>query len=265
MNAIWPVGLPDHLSATQVGLFERCPEAYRRRYLQKQRERVGGGLIVGHADHAAFEAYWKAAMDGVPLRLDDVEARYDAAFEQRAEEEDVQWGDTPRGKQKDRGVEMLRAYYPVARTVTPVAVEESFEYTTPRLPVTIRGKVDVETPTAVVERKRSSARKKTLPGKWRLQNMIYRSVRHKPVETHLSVETKTPVIVTPADEPALRSAYTPGVVDLTERYVGRIAQSMHAFYLLHGPDSPWPGALAHDWACGYCGYRPNCWWWEEAA
>jgi len=50
----------------------------------------------------------------------------------------------------------------------------------------------------------------------------------------------------------------------TRRVRTMVSQSMRTiahFNTIYGPDNPWPGALAHPWACGFCGFRADCEWW----
>ncbi len=37
-------------------------------------------------------------------------------------------------------------------------------------------------------------------------------------------------------------------------------------YQRYGPDEPWPATgKAHTWACGYCGFKPDCWGWATTS
>jgi hypothetical protein len=46
----------------------------------------------------------------------------------------------------------------------------------------------------------------------------------------------------------------------------RVVASMLYLYSLYGPDEPWPTAAPdYGWACGYCGFRPECVWWKDGA
>ena len=48
-----------------------------------------------------------------------------------------------------------------------------------------------------------------------------------------------------------------------KRTLVQIAQAAKTY----GPDEPWPDALAHDWACNYCGFRDAglCFYWGGSA
>lgn len=51
-----------HLSASSLGLFAKCPEAYRRRYVEGERGKPNVAMIKGKAFHAAVEANMNAKM-----------------------------------------------------------------------------------------------------------------------------------------------------------------------------------------------------------
>jgi hypothetical protein len=48
----------------------------------------------------------------------------------------------------------------------------------------------------------------------------------------------------------------------TRRMVVNLAQDIAQTFAAYGPDEEWPGAYTYGWACGYCGFRPTCKWWE---
>ena len=52
-----------HLSASSRGLFAKCPEAYRRRYVEGERGKPNLAMVKGKAFHAAVEANMNAKID----------------------------------------------------------------------------------------------------------------------------------------------------------------------------------------------------------
>lgn len=49
-----------HLSASSLGLFSRCPEAYRRRYIEGEKGKANMAMIKGKALHSAIQASMNA-------------------------------------------------------------------------------------------------------------------------------------------------------------------------------------------------------------
>ena len=60
-----PARLPvSHLSHSSLALFWRCPERWRRRYVLRERESVGGPAVIGKAVGAALTARFAAQIAG---------------------------------------------------------------------------------------------------------------------------------------------------------------------------------------------------------
>lgn len=263
----WPVELPQHLSATQLNMFDRCPEQFRNRYILKKRERPGAALIIGRADHAAAEHnYRQKITSGVDLPISEVEDAYadayEAAIDEHGGDTEIAWGDENYTRAKDDGARLVRAYHEqVAPSVQPIAVEREIFHSIPQVPVALKGFIDVETTVSVIERKTTKRAESKPKGQWRLQGMIYRAALRKPVEWQLSIRGKSARCITRVDAPELVLPWVDGCDQLANRYVGRIIRQLHATYVMYGPDAPWPGAISHDWGCSFCGYRPHCAWW----
>lgn len=279
VGLVWPAAFGEHLSASQITMFQRCPEQWRRRYLLGQVERPGGALVWGSADHYAHEQnFTQKIVSHEDIPVADVKEAFAEGFERAIERNggttEVVWGDDKPDDLKDRGVKLVEAYHgQVSPTVQPVQVEQRFEARIPGVPVPVIGYIDIETELAGIERKTAKAKTTSIKPGWRIQGLLYQSVIRKPVDWHVSVKTKTPSIYTPPmvpagepfgteiGEPGLRLAMNPALVAATARLVKNAATTLVSFYNTFGPDEPWPGAITHDWACNYCGYRKNCDWW----
>lgn len=265
--AVWPAPLGAHLSASQLTMLQRCPEQWRRRYLCGEVERPGAAMVWGAADHYAHEQNFRQKIDSrVDLPVDDVKDAFadglDRAIERNGGLSEIAWGDDDPADVKDKGVLLVEAYHrQVSPTVQPVQVEQRFEARILGVPVPIVGYIDLETATAGIERKTAKAKVSTIKPGWRIQGLLYQSVIRKPVDWHVSTKTKTPGVWTPELAPGLRLEPNPAMVNATGRLVRNLATMLLAFYDTFGPDDPWPGAITHDWACQYCGYRKNCDWW----
>lgn len=124
-------------SQSKLSLYQRCGEAYRRRYIEKDVQPAPLRVRAGSAVHAVAALMAKARMglmsghapkEPVFTKVDEVAA---AAFEQQLEAEVVL---TPRekaegsegmhvGRAKDDVVQMARAFVPVVKALDVVAVE----------------------------------------------------------------------------------------------------------------------------------------------
>jgi hypothetical protein len=263
----WPTQLPQHLSATQLSMAARCPEQYRQRYILGKKERPGSALIIGAADHKAHEHNFRQKITTKQdLPLADVEDAYAQAFDDAIDnaggESEIAWMDDNYSKAKDSGASLVRLYHTtISPGLVPDDVEKKIELAIPSLPIPVIGYVDLETSAAIFERKTTKRAEKDLKGDWRLQGLVYRAALGKPVNWHVSVRKASPEILTPATHPNLRLDV--GGVDIAHRYIGRLAQQLHALFLMYGPDETWPGAITHPWACGFCGYRSACSWWAS--
>ncbi len=255
----WPDFLPDHLSASQLGM--TCAEAYRRRYVLGEKTPPGAALIWGRADHTAHETnFVQKVTTGEDIPVGDVQDAFAEAFDQESVSQDVDWGDDRPGDLKDAGANLVAVYHrQVSPTLQPLQVEQEFKMDVPGVPVPVIGRVDLRLADHVRERKTAKAKPSGM-ARHRLQGMIYEAAIGLPIEWDYSVKTKTPAVYTAADIPGLRIEGTAGIA---ARYVKSLADQLVALADTFGPDEVWPGALNHDWACSYCGFRPTCAWWSK--
>lgn len=262
----WPEPLPDHLSASQLSMLMRCPEQYRRRYVAGLMERPAAALVWGKADHQAHETNFRQKIDShTDLPVDDIKVAFAEAFDQ-ASDDDIDWGADKPGELKDKGVELVALYHQqVSPKVQPTAVEERFELRIPGVPVPVVGFIDVIEDARGIERKTAKQKASTVKPRWLLQGLLYQLVERKPIEWHVCTKTKLPAVYTPETEPGL--VLPESALETTQRYVANAAAHAVALLERFGPDQPWPGAIADDWACSYCGWGPNgsraCAWWQR--
>lgn len=284
-----------HLSASQINMLRRCPEQFRRVYVQGERRRPAGALVWGTADHKAHERNFRQKIDtGADIPVADVQLAFaeewDRAVERDGGEREIDWEGEKPGELKDIGVGVVAAYHKqVSPRVQPVAVEERFSLEVPGVPVPVVGYVDVRaivagddgaarilraeqdilgelpanTPRRILERK-TAKRKTAAPNDEQLvQALIYQAAFKTPVDFHLSVKTKTPAIFTPADEPGLGVPFHDQHVRQALAEVRLAARTLLSLYGEFGPDEPWPDGKGHRWACSLCGFRPSCPFWQH--
>lgn len=279
----WPEGLTGkgHLSASQLTLFARCPEQYRRVYVLGERRPPAGALIFGSADHKAHELNFTQKIEsGVDLPADDVKIAFAEAFDREVDraggESEVEWENDKPGALKDQGVALVGHYLQkVSPRVQPLAVEERFEITVPGVPLPIIGYVDVRAVITeqmelgsqdmrrrLIERKTGKRKESEIKPDWRLQGLLYQSVAELPVDWHLSTKTKLPAVYTPTEEPGLHLPYSEGAVRAAQQFARALSRQIVSLYTQYGPDEPWPtGAPVYGWACSFCGFRDTCEWW----
>ncbi len=262
--------LPSHLSATQMSMFQRCAEQYRRRYVLGEKERPRAALIWGGADHAAHEENFRQKItSGEDVPVDVVEDAFATAFDRKVDEAgglgEVEWGDEKPADLKDAGAALVAAYHrQVSPSVQPVSVEREFKLELPGVPIPVVGRMDIETELPAIERKTAKRAEKTVKPTWRIQGLLYQLVEKRPVVWHVSVKTKVPAIYTQLETPGLSMAVSDATLGAAERLVGTTAQTIEAFYSTFGPEQPWPGAISHDWACSWCAYKSRCAWWGNS-
>ncbi|MBI3936384.1 MAG: PD-(D/E)XK nuclease family protein [Betaproteobacteria bacterium] len=270
----------DHLSATSLGTFSRCPptaEQFRRRYMLGERQRPGGALIWGSADDYAHTLnFGQKIASGVDLPESDVTLAFAEGFDQEVERgggpDEIDWGDDKPGLLKDRGARLAAVYHQqVSPSVQPVAVQEEFSYQVAGLPVPIIGRIDLETASALVEWKVTARVERQPKQHWRTQARLYQAAAAekpralpaaKPLEWHVKARTKTPTVVTAATELGLLLMPSPAAVEATHERVRKLVTTLLHLIRTFGPDEPWPThAPDYGWACNWCGYRPSCPWW----
>lgn len=302
----WPDRMRDHISASSVKTFARCPEQFRRHYILGQSAPPNANMLWGSADHDAIGQNFSQKVDSYedePVQF--VRERFAVALDARVDEaggaSQVDWGNTDEpdgelvkgdgaarkawGAVKDRGVELVDAYMKEsAPRVQPSMVEEEFEVLVPGFPVKIVGHIDVVADLVepgfnlyqkgakrfeqIVERKTTG--RNQVAGEWRVQGSIYQLHRPLPVGFHLSLKQKTPRTVIPASDDDEKLVLPLQAQPRTLAALKRTMIGIASLYSLYGPDEPWPDALTHPWACGYCGFRKDCPWhrddlWRSAA
>jgi len=77
-----PVHLPvRHLSVSSLQRFWRCPEDWRRHYLERDREPRSGAMVLGSAVGEAVAHHFSARLAGAPLKHTEARDSYHHAFD----------------------------------------------------------------------------------------------------------------------------------------------------------------------------------------
>lgn len=265
--AAWPAYLPDHLSASQLGMLERCPRQYQFRYVQGAKEPPSTALVWGTADGKAhgvnFTQKIQSHEDMTTSEMREVFATVlDAEVEERGGAGEIVWGDDKPAEIQKRGIELVACYHEqVSPRVQPTGVEEKLTLEIPGVPVPYIGYVDVDTAGYVIERKTASQQSKTIPPQYRFQTLGYALARSLPVELHIATRTIKPAVYTPAESPGLALAFDERLAARAEKMIAARARLLVSLCETFGPEEPWPDALGsqawHMAICDMCGFGPN--------
>lgn len=249
-----------HLSKSSLALYERCPAAWKARYIDKRSEPSSGAMTRGKAIGAALSQHFARQIEtGQGMSREELLDEYSDDWSERTEREEVQWGEEAPGELKDRGARMLAVYHrDIAPTVEPVAVEREFELSWPDCPFALTGYIDLETAAgAVVDFKATSYKWAQAKADGEFEPTIYLAARRAegdPAERfdyHLLVATKAPQALVVASRRSERQ------LDLMSYRVFSIARSIEWRWL----NDCWQGAGPDSaWLCRRCGHRDGCAW-----
>jgi hypothetical protein len=255
----------DYFSATQLGTFMRCPETYRRRYVLGEKERPGQALLWGSVDHKGAEHNLRQKIESErDLPESDVLDFFDHAWREKLDEEggegEIVWDDKP-GAVKTTAAKLVGLRHrEVMPLIQPLKVEAEFMLDLPGVRLPIKGFIDAELDSHVVDWK-TTKRAEALSRKpdWRLQMLLYAVQTGKPVHVVQSVKTQTPKVDT---SKASVSAPTKHGAEVVARIVKNAIDQIDYFLATFGTHQPWPTQTpGYGHACSWCGYRPTCFYW----
>lgn len=139
-----------HLSVSSLNQYLRCPEKWRRRYLEREHEPQTAPMLVGAAAGAAEAEHYHRRIDGGGLAGDEVLDAYSDEYDERAERArdraGIDWQDERPAAWKDAGARAVEVYHErVAPRVVPVTVERKFALTIRGMGWQLIGYADLET------------------------------------------------------------------------------------------------------------------------
>ncbi len=123
----------DHYSVSQLTMFQRCGEQYRRRYIEGDIVPPGLALVTGRATHKSAEVNLKEKMDsGKLVHLEDaLDAARDEVHEMFSDgdiDTDGKEREAAIAETTDEAVTLSTIHYnELAPVIQPVGVEEKFE------------------------------------------------------------------------------------------------------------------------------------------
>ena len=148
------------VSPTQVKTYQRCPLAYKHRFLERWTGIQSAAGLLGHAVHSAIEAALKVKrrFRQAPS-AEEMERVFDRVWDRGLppETETVGASREEFDAVREEGYDLLSFYLEeVAQTVRPHLVEQRFSFELEGVPVPVVGQVDlIETDGVVVDHKTS--------------------------------------------------------------------------------------------------------------
>ncbi len=136
----------ENLSVSSINTYLRCPEKWRRRYIDREYEPSSAAMILGSAVGAAEGHAYQVQIDGEDRpTTEDVLDLYAAEFDERADREEIDWGDDKPGEIKDTGTLAVKAYEAtVVPMIKPVSVEREFRLEFDGVNWGVKGFLDLE-------------------------------------------------------------------------------------------------------------------------
>lgn len=239
-----------HVSATQISMYRDCPRQWAYRYVLGLKAPPGGALVVGSGVHAAAEVGMLAKLEGKgnPSPDDSAQAASEYVGEEVARGDIVLDDGEDAGALKDRAALLASAWATEAAPhVEPTAVE--IEFNVPIAGVSVIGRMDVVTPTHVVDWKTKRRNKPNRNDVVKsVQSEIYARAANKPVTYVYVVDQAKGVSVVDVELDAGESAQARAMAESTVRGV---AEGMAL--------GVWPRNRS-SWRCSAraCGYYDRC-------
>jgi CRISPR/Cas system-associated exonuclease Cas4 (RecB family) len=253
-----------YLSPSQIDMFCRCPEQWRRRYIEGERIPPGIAMLKGTGVHGAARANFQQKVEShVDLPPGDIVDAAVATFEQElhggyqlTDDEGRRGPDIVLGEAKDEVRDMAEFFAGnQAGDYQPILVERSIRIELPQCSHDLLGVIDLADDLyRVTDFKTSKKRKSQDDADTSVQLTIYAAAFHAemgtaPTEVRLDTIVKTAKKTERQVLPSSR-----GAADF-EALANRINSVAHAIQSGSFPPAP-PGA----WWCSpaYCGYWSTC-------
>ena len=120
----------DYVSASRLTLWGKCPQAFRRRYVDGIEPAPSVSMFVGKVTHGAMEHIYRCLDVGALATAEDVPAFVESAWMRTMEMEPCFFDDVEsETKSRNQVADLVRAYLSEINTAEekPVAVERRFE------------------------------------------------------------------------------------------------------------------------------------------
>jgi hypothetical protein len=253
-----PRTLPFNLSASAIDTYLKCPEKFRRRYIERERSLSSPAMILGSSFHAAEgENFQQKIESKEDMTTADVVDVYSGEFDERTDNTEAEWGDEKPGEVKDIGVKLTERYHEeLAPLRTPVTVERRFELGLPDVDWLVTGYIDLETDEdEIIDFKTKASRMNAAAARYEVQprtNLLARRAEGRPATFAFDtlVKNKSPVVDTIP-------------VPISDHELDRFVQRL---YLIAGEinwrmeNDVWQGAIPGQWWCSvkFCDFWSTC-------
>lgn len=272
----WPDFPLTHLSPSSIDSFWKCAEAFRRERIAKIPTPASDKMLFGSAFGKAAERNYVSKMEtGNDLPDKQMRDVTGDSFNEVVEEEkgkrEISWHEfgTPAKAQTGVMTAMLGStslpgyHQVVAPTITPVAVERSFEHVT-KSGLTIKGRIDLETADGGVIDIKTTGRAKT-QAELNKDNQARAYLWAREKEGNPATRFSWHVVKRNITKPGLDTTLSIRQADTVafERLVDMTARTISSYVREYGEDGPWPPAPPMAWWCSptTCSfYAKGCPW-----
>lgn len=266
----WPERIV-HLSQSSIGMFNRCHEQFRQRYVLGNKEAPGESIVVGSFMHETLAwNYGEKILTGEDRPLSEaLEYLHDQAIPHVLEEEggveSIRW-DTSLDTARDDSERITSAYYQtVVPRIQPLGVEERFELWLEGIHVPLIGYLDTREQERVIDTKTGKQVSTKVKPSWALQGKLYGIASGLPVEYHSINRAKQPRIVTALESEAMVVPVpTHAQAESLTQSLRRMVALISWYWETVGPDAEWgttgsiPDFTRNMLPCDFCGFRKGC-------
>lgn len=270
-----------HLSQSSIGLFYRCPEAFRRRYICGEKGQSTSFMFLGSVVDRTLSHYYQTQLEsGELLAPADLQEFYRTAWKELVEHEEddrgIDWAQLHPQVTHDVGLEGIGVALEqlVPQLGRPVAVQRTLEFAlTPDCEWTVQAILDLETEVEQPGDERPSPLvvdykfKGSALGQERansdLQASLYltgRWVEGRPADGFCFAQLLRPRKGGKVGAKITQTRRTIGRMRATRARIAQAASAIVAMHDRYGPDDPWPYAEPDHWKCSrrYCDHWLRC-------
>lgn len=254
----------EHLSPSQLGMFLRCGEQYRRRYLEGEKVAPGLALIKGSAvDGGVSHNYAQKIESRQDLELDDVLDATATAWRAKIKEDGVELTPEERaagrkkvfGQQKDSAIRMTALFQKeIAPKVQPVFVQEKIVMKA-REDLELWGILDLATEDGYVVDVKTSKKKKSAGDVEGSDQLSWYAAAYRARTGRLPKGVRFDVVVDTGKNLSTQQIGTVRTIDHLHALNARVGSLLTARE--KGVFAPAPEGA---WWCSrkFCGYFPTC-------
>jgi hypothetical protein len=250
----------DHLSASSLTTFMRCPRQWQDKYVHGNRGPSSEALLLGGFVHNYLELVLKG------VTPDAMEVMNQTIIDQGGLE-NIVFSRLDADKTYHLGMKMVYDYYEtIGKWLDIEDTEVEISLDVPGVPIPVVGRVDFTTPDRIVDIKTTgyfSPKQVRLNKDWEFQARVYQLYQDKPAEFHVITRAKENSIRVPGDANDKLGYLSPLYVapkprEATETQIRQVYQQIKYAWETWGADEPWVGGVTHEWAGRYCSVENCC-------